>query len=260
MSAIKEMFRPSAAKLAEHVAELEAEIARLTASHDQAESAAVAASADPVAYAKAAAEADKIKGEIATQTARLDRLRRARAEAAEREQQDYIQRLTEALTEARSNLQSVVCEVAAAECAEEARHLKALAEIAARKAAAENSVNRAASRLSDAKAGLTEADAARIDALKAEHVKVREAYGYDTLKNQYREAHAVYLSAEHRFKEVEALAIQGDGKGRMNQAQEERDAAKTEADRLDAKVKQMNSESRALTDQIEAIRGKIGKQ
>lgn len=260
MSAIKELFKPSAAKLAEHVADLEGEITRLTAAHDQAEAVAVAASADPVAYAKAAEAADRIKGEITTQTARLDRLKRARSEAAEREQQDYVQRLTASLTDARSNLQSVVCEVAEAERREAERHVKALAEIAARKAAAEIAVNRADSRLSDAKAGLTEADAARLDELGVGIAKVREAYGYDTLQGQYREAHAVFLSAEHRFKEAEGLALQGHGKGRMEQARGERDAAKAEAERLDARVKEMNGKIRLLTDEVQAIRGKIAKQ
>lgn len=178
---IKELFRPSAAKLAEHIAEQEGELARLLASQDQVEAEAVAASADPVAYTKAAEAADKIKGEVATQTARLERLKRAHAETAACEQEAYIQRLAEALTDARSALQSVVCEVAQAERDEEARHTKALTEIAARKAAAENAVGRANSRLADAQAGLTEADAARLNELGAEIAKVRDIYGGEAL-------------------------------------------------------------------------------
>lgn len=242
------------------MAELEGELARLTAAQDQAEAEAVAASADAVAYTKAADAADKIKVDVATQTARLERLKRAHAETAEREQQDYVQRLTDALAEAKSNLQSVVCEVADAERSEEARHLKALSEFAARKVAAENAVSRADSRLSDAKAGLSEAEAVQLDALQAEIIKVREGYGYDALRNQYREAHAAYLCAEQRFKEAKALADMGRGQGFVDQAGKERDAAKVEAERLEARVKEMNGKIRALTDQAEAIREKITRR
>jgi hypothetical protein len=261
MSVIKELFKPSAAKLAESVADLKAECQRLQAEVDQYEAAAVDASADPVAYGKASAQVAKVKAQLADQGERLSRLCKAHADAVDREQRQYVERLSAALTDARSALQGA-CEVTSAERSrEEERHTKALAEIATRKAAAENAVSRADSRLSDAKAGLTEADATRLDELRAEIVKVREVYESDTLQAQYRTAHAVYLSAEHRFKEAEALVTNhGRSKGMMDQAAKERDAAKTEADRLQARVSEMNAELKSLTEQSAAIRGKITKR
>jgi len=259
-AAIKELFKPTAAKLAEHVAELEGELARLAAAQDQAEAAAVTASADPVAYAKAAEAADRIKGEIATQTARLQRLQRAYAETAEKEQTAYIERLGVARDEARAALQVAVTEAADARRQEEARHAKAMADITDRENGARGALSNAEHTLQEAQAGLTEEDHRRIGELREQFAKVQSDYGGQALHDEATQAHSVWLSAEHRYNESEALAAKGYARKDRGLVSSEREKARAESERLQGRLREMNARLRVLTDQIQAIRGKIDKR
>ena len=85
-------IRPSAARLADQIETLRGQVATLAGEHEQAEAEAVALAADEERYADAATLAGRLRGDLAEQRARLDRLEKAHADAVTRERDEEIAR------------------------------------------------------------------------------------------------------------------------------------------------------------------------
>jgi hypothetical protein len=89
--------KPSAAKLAERIAEQESALAALVSQHDQAEEKAIAQAADESAYAEANQEASAIRANVDAARERLNRLRKAHTETAATEKAALLAKLADDL-------------------------------------------------------------------------------------------------------------------------------------------------------------------
>lgn len=94
--------RPSAAKLAERIAQQESELTALVSQHDQAEEKAIAQAADESAYAEANQSASAIRANVDAARERLNRLRKAHAETAATEKAALVAKLAADLANLKS--------------------------------------------------------------------------------------------------------------------------------------------------------------
>jgi len=244
---IKDMLRPGASTLAERVRVLEAEMAKLTAEHDQAEAAAVDLSIDETKYPAAAEKAAEIRTQCFELGKRLERLRTAHAAKFREEQAALIGRLKDELREAEAASRE-----SAAKLKKDVQEAAAYHEKAVRDAADEALANTARiaklkQELYWARADIPESEIDEIEKLKAQRKGLGTKLHESGLEDRKRAADAEYsrlCGVEHTL-----------GREEFNRRglREELGRALATRDALDSELAAEGKKIAELTAQIEAL-------
>ena len=241
-------------ELEDQIASQRAAVEQLTDTHARAEADAVDAAADEK-YEDAAAQVAAIKLRLTSAQERLTRLQAAHAEAAAREQEDYIKRLEARKAQCESQERKTLSEVVAGRTEEQARNVEALADLDRREKSARQAVANAEHDLRRAKAGFPERSAARLKELHAQYMEVESRYGPD-LDHRLQQASGRFTAARRVIEDNKPREGKVGG-FILPEWQQEFDDAEGEFKGLAQNQDQRNQERKPITAETEQLRASL---